>query len=832
MSRRLLSIITAFAALCSCNLQAQEVWAGLKEPQKVLPVGNAPFQKSEIVPFREIPSRLEQVYQGSTDKVREWVLCDGWVLHSSDNERYNAIVPGTVLTTLVASGLYPNPYYGLNNLAIPDSLSKMSWRYSISFDSPTGFADENMYLTFYGINYKSSISLNGTKIGATAGAFHRAIFEVSSILREKDNLLEVTVFPLEHPGIPHEQSMSEGQGLNGGATSLDGPTFIASVGWDWMPAIRDRNIGIWQDVRLISGGYLRIENPIIATDLPLPDTSKAAIYIETPIENVSGEVINGELVATITNGDQEITVRHSYYLYPDEVKNIVLSCEEHPELIIDNPKLWWPNGYGAQNLYKLRLETFDKGAGDMDDGARSFGAGAGSLGAVEGSLGAGAGDLGTGARSLGAGAGSFGAVKGSLGAGARNSRSSEGSCDNSNRGTLSDSKSFRFGIREISYELMVDDPEGIIISDSVSLLQSDTTAGRAVRVNFNPTERIYGSTYGKREPLFDNERRVLFSKEKNIYIPTLASHNLAGIEPISQNDPVGENLVIVVNGVRIFCRGGNWGMDDAMKRSSRARLEPFFALHKDLNFNIIRNWTGESTEETFYTLADEYGMLVWNDFWMTGEDTVDPLDQNLFLINVEDVVKRFRYHPSIAVWGARNEGFAPAGLEDRFAELIANEDPARHYHGQSRFLNMGTSGPWNYFEDASYYALIRADGFNTEMGSFAIPTATTLRKFIAPEDRWPLNDVWAYHDLHFTSQNSEAFLKDVAAAGKMDLSSFTSSHRSATETALNVAGGERLDDSATETASNMAGGEKFNSSATETASNVANAMMKQFAEAS
>ena len=72
-------------------------------------------------------------------------------------------------------------------------------------------------------------------------------------------------------------------------------------------------------------------------------------------------------------------------------------------------------------------------------------------------------------------------------------------------------------------------------------------------------------------------------------------------------------------------------MDDGMKRVSRERLEPYIRLHKDANFNIIRNWTGETTEEDFYALCDEYGMLVWNDFWITTDDTVEPSDFPLFV---------------------------------------------------------------------------------------------------------------------------------------------------------------------------------------------------------
>jgi hypothetical protein len=99
-------------------------------------------------------------------------------------------------------------------------------------------------------------------------------------------------------------------------------------------------------------------------------------------------------------------------------------------------------------------------------------------------------------------------------------------------------------------------------------------------------------------------------------------------------------------------------------------------------------------------------------------------------------------------------------------ELMAEEDPTRHYHGQSRYLNMKTSGPWSYFKDPSLYFTRNAEGFNTELGTYAIPTANTIRKFIAPEDRWPINDVWAYHDLHHTTQNFPDFMASVSRLGE------------------------------------------------------------------
>ena len=116
------------------------------------------------------------------------------------------------------------------------------------------------------------------------------------------------------------------------------------------------------------------------------------------------------------------------------------------------------------------------------------------------------------------------------------------------------------------------------------------------------------------------------------HVPSLAKDAPLDKLTFIPEDSMSPYLVIKVNGVRIFCRGGNWGMDDMMKNVSREHLEPYLKLHKDANFNMIRNWTGASTSDMLYTLCDEYGMLVWNDFWLSTEGfNLNPLDEDLFI---------------------------------------------------------------------------------------------------------------------------------------------------------------------------------------------------------
>ena len=658
------------------------LWTGLRDPQpeEQLPTANTPPQAVERLPKKNISTSFTHDLPG------EWIFGSGWEMTDNTtliesgksvfdlsldtSDWYDATVPGTVLTTLVDQGVYPDPYFGLNNMAIPDTLCRTEWWYRNVFELPAAAAQQRrVRLAFEGVNYVAEVFLNGRRLGNIEGAFVRAEFDITEIVsRSGENVLAVRIIPPRNPGIPHEQSVVAGQGLNGGALSLDGPTFISSMGWDWIPGIRDRNIGIWQDVRLLAGGDVAIGDPLVTTRLPdLPDTTRATVTIMVPIHNMSDKPVAGAIQIKLP-----VPLSREYELGPGERKEIIFSPENYPALDIKNPRLWWPNGYGNPELYQLYMEIYQEEE-------------------------------------------------------------------------FSDAKGFKFGIRELSYELMV--------------ATSDEGRGRVL---YTPS-----AAEEPGRPVFDYVKRSNYDRYNQL--PTLAADaDMSAVTPLPADDPVGPYLAIRVNGVRIFCRGGNWGMDDGMKRSGRERLEPYVRLHREAGFNIIRNWTGESTQESLYTLCDEYGMLVWNDFWITTDDTVEPMDVRLFMRNARDVVRRFRNHPSIAVWCPRNEGFAPRDMEKLLPAMMAVEDPTRHYHGQSRFLNMDGSGPWGYYKDPAKYYTDNAKGFITEIGTYAVPTAETIRKFIGEADLWPINDVWAYHDLHHTTQNFPDFMAAVNRYGEPD----------------------------------------------------------------
>ena len=631
--------------------EASPAWAvqvrqivGMSAPQDAwtLPKSRAPLGKPAAKPVAATPGLAASGVLGdfrlqAAPKVKE----DGAALSMPGYDArswYVATVPGTVLTTLVDRGVYPDPDYGLNNMAIPESLARQSYWYRNEFDVPADLAGKHLSLNFAGINYVAEVWLNGQRLGDIKGAFIRGRFDVRP---GRHNALAVKVAPPFHPGIPHEQSILAGAGDNGGMEALDGPTFIATEGWDWMPGVRDRNTGLWRDVTLEASGIVRLGDAHVMTSLKLPDRSRAEVKISVPVDNLADHPV----AATVAASFDGLAAEKQVTLAPGKSE---ISLDP---VIVQDPKLWWPNGMGEPALHTAHVTV-------AADGAES------------------------------------------------------------------DAKDVRFGIREITYELSLMDP-----------------AGHLRRVEVDPAKAPgVALVDGSHEGI----RKIVGGWVQSL---TPAGAVSPAVTPL-RDDRLAPYLVIRVNGVRVPARGGSWGTDDYRKRVTRQRLEPFFRLHKEAHVNIIRNWVGQNTEEEFYDLADEYGMLVLNDFWeSTQDDNLEAEDVPLFLANAADVIRHYRNHPSIALWFGRNEGVPQPVLNGGLAKLVAELDGTRHYMGSSNRVNLQDSGPYDYREPASYFTT-HAKGFAVEVGQPSFPTAEAFKAAVAPEDLWPIGDAWAYHDWH------------------------------------------------------------------------------------
>lgn len=210
-------------------------------------------------------------------------------------------------------------------------------------------------------------------------------------------------------------------------------------------------------------------------------------------------------------------------------------------------------------------------------------------------------------------------------------------------------------------------------------------------------------------------------------------------------------LKIYCNGVRIVCRGGNWGMDDANLACTERDYDIKVRMHRDMNFTMIRNWVGMTNNEAFYQACDRYGILVWDDFWLANPcDGPDPEDEAMFMRNAEDKVRKNRFHASVALYCGRNEGMPPESLNSALERLCAEQDGTRVYIPHSALGLVSGFGPYNA-EGPEYYFGHTYHTLHSERGMINIPSLESMKKMLTPEHEWPVDPVWALHDFCISS---------------------------------------------------------------------------------
>lgn len=140
----------------------------------------------------------------------------------------------------------------------------------------------------------------------------------------------------------------------------------------------------------------------------------------------------------------------------------------------------------------------------------------------------------------------------------------------------------------------------------------------------------------------------------------------------------GNCLTLYCNGSRIVIRGGNWGMDNGLKLDTAEDYDNKARLTAEANLVMIRNWVGQTNNEAFYAACDKYGLLVWDDFWLANPaDGPDPKDEEMFVQNAIDKIKKYRHHASLALYCGRNAANPPESLNEKLKEITAEYDGTR-----------------------------------------------------------------------------------------------------------------------------------------------------------
>lgn len=237
---------------------------------------------------------------------------------------------------------------------------------------------------------------------------------------------------------------------------------------------------------------------------------------------------------------------------------------------------------------------------------------------------------------------------------------------------------------------------------------------------------------------------------------------------------------ISVNGQRVFIKGGNWIISDAMLRFSNDRYDAEVRFHRDMNLNLLRVWGGALTERPeFFEACDKYGILVMQDFWGSGDCNgrwVDPQkrddqwtrrnypdDHNLFLKSAIDQIKMIRNFPSMAIWCGGNEITLPQDIMTPLRDSILPKlDGTRWFVDYSNsddmsFNSLGGNGDGPYgIQPLTKFWNYRTWPFNSEIGSVGVGDIESLQRFLPKENlvapvylpdtkREKVDSMWQYH---------------------------------------------------------------------------------------
>ena len=293
-----------------------------------------------------------------------------------DSAWMEAIVPGTVLTSLVENGVFPEPYYGtvnkMSEKIIPDITEVgpefYTYWFRTKFDTPPLEEGERLWLRPEGINYRAEWWLNGHLVSVMAGMFNDDRIDITDFVsKDGPNALAVLVKPVDIPGTTMPKPWgAPGENRNGGDGDIGwNTTQLMTVGWDFSydDGIRDRNTGIWKSVNVYKTGPVAMRAPFVKSSLSQGfDTAAETISVEI-VNPASGFRDNGR-VKCLVEGEIEgagVTFGKEVTLIRGEEAVVTFTPEEYSQLVIKNPKLWWPKNKGDQPLYKLKLTATVEG---------------------------------------------------------------------------------------------------------------------------------------------------------------------------------------------------------------------------------------------------------------------------------------------------------------------------------------------------------------------------------------------------------------------------------------------------------------------------------------
>ena len=301
--------------------------------------------------------------------MKQQLLSSGWMLTIPEDNVYHigpdpipATIPGSVYSCLLENKLMPDPYWRDNEL---DALKLMENDFLFTehfVPEKEVLSSDRVILKFDGIDTIADITLNGTFLGHTENMHRSFEFDVKELLKEGENELAVKFFsPLKFCAASHEKikNMESTDAVPGYPQLRKAHCMF---GWDWGPRLPDA--GFYRPIRLLGVKKARLSDDIrVMQEHEIEETGvhgnvvkKVKLAVTAVTDPVHAEGVHAEI--TLTDPDGRTTC-----FAADEKEEKCLGGK----LTVENPKLWWPNGYGGQDLYTVTVRLIDDATGEELD---------------------------------------------------------------------------------------------------------------------------------------------------------------------------------------------------------------------------------------------------------------------------------------------------------------------------------------------------------------------------------------------------------------------------------------------------------------------------------
>lgn len=254
------------------------------------------------------------------------------------HEWINASVPGSVMHDLLQQNKIEDPFYRDNEDYSYD-IASQDYEFKHEFSITDEFLRrKKIILCCEGIDTLSTIFINGEKVASTNNMHRTYEFNVKEFLKKGVNIISIK---LGSPVKYIEEKQAENP-LIGVEHAIEGYPYLRKAhsmfGWDWGPKIPD--LGIWRNISLLGWDSARIDNVHILQD---HHKDKVELDVRTQFEKYSSEDIELEVIVRNPDGIEQV-----------EHKSVSIT-EDSTKFTIHHPELWWPNGYGEQPLYKVKV---------------------------------------------------------------------------------------------------------------------------------------------------------------------------------------------------------------------------------------------------------------------------------------------------------------------------------------------------------------------------------------------------------------------------------------------------------------------------------------------